>query len=510
MKKILGIELGSTRIKAVLCDEQGKVLAIGAHEWENDYIDGHWTYSLDAVKNGLQSSYKNLVANYGKPITHLDAIGISAMMHGYLAFDEQWNLLAPFRTWRDTTTSEAAEILTDKLQFNMPQRWSVSHFFQAVLNKEKHVNKVAHLQTLAGYVHYLLTGNNVLGIGDASGMFPTDNIGFDQQRIAICNGVFNEYGVTVDLNKILPTVMLAGQNAGTLTTQGAKYLDPTGTLQAGAICCPPEGDMGTGMVCADAIKPRTGQVSSGTSANLSVVLEKPLKNYYKEIDIIATPDGYPTALIHTNNCTTEINEWVDLFGEVLSLFGGNISKDKLFTRLFNKSLESDSEVGKLVGYNFLGGEPLANTTKGTPLIAKDCDGKLNLANFMQMQIYSAISALSLGMDILRQENVTVDSVTAHGGFYKTDFVGQNATSAVLNAPVTIMQNAGEGGAWGIALLASYTLDSAQTLQQFLDKIFADCNKTTIMASKDELVKCQNFLTKYKANLPVAKLASEIK
>lgn len=504
MKKILGIELGSTRIKAVLCNENGKVLASGSHEWENDFKDGHWTYSMEAVRQGLQTSYKELVKNYGKPISTLDAIGISAMMHGYLAFDKEWKLLEPFRTWRDTTTAQAAEILTKELHFNMPQRWSATHYYQAVLNKEKTVDKVAHLTTLAGYVHYKLTGKKVIGADDASGMFPLSGCDYDSTMLEKFNAIIGK-----DFKKLLPKVLLAGENAGTLTVEGAKYLDPTGTLKAGAILCPPEGDMGTGMVCANAIKPRTGQVSSGTSANMSVVLEKPLNNYYKEIDIIATPDGYPTALIHTNNCTTEINQWVNLFSEVAELCEANISKGDLFTKLFKKSLESDKTVGGLTGYNYLAGEPLADTVNGAPLVLRNPDGKLNLANFMGMQIYSAIASLSLGMDILEKENVKIESVTAHGGFYKTEFVGQNATSAVLNAPVTVMENAGEGGALGIALLAGYTLNNTLSLPEYLDGIFAGTKKKTVTADDKEKAKCKVFLERYKKHLKTEKLASEV-
>lgn len=503
-KLILGIELGSTRIKAVLIDENGAVLASGAYEWQNDYVDGHWSYSLEKVKEGLQTGYKELVKNYGKPLTRLDAIGISAMMHGYLAFDKDWKLLAPFRTWRDTTTSQAADILTEKLKFNMPQRWSATHYYQAVLNRESHVKEVAHLTTLAGYVHYLLTGKNVVGANDASGMFPLEGRGYNRE----CIKKYNEL-VDVDIKSLLPEVMFAGENAGVLTEEGAKYLDPAGNLQAGAVLCPPEGDMGTGMVCTNAISPATGQVSSGTSANLTVVLQKPLKNYYREVDIIATPDGKPVALLHTNNCTSEINEWVNLFGEVAQLFGAKADVGELFEKLFNKSAESDATTGKLSGYNFLAGEPLANTEVGAPLIVRSCEGKLNLANFMQMQIYSAIASLSLGMDILEEENVQLKRVTAHGGFYKTEFIGQNATSAVLNAPVTVMQNAGEGGPWGVALLAGYTLYGKGSLQEYLDNVFKDAKQTTVYASEEERAKCNYFLQNYKKNLQLARLASKL-
>lgn len=503
-KLILGIELGSTRIKSVLCNGQGKVIASGMHEWENEYRDGHWTYSMQAVTEGLQSSFKDLVKEYGEPVTTLDAIGISAMMHGYLAFDEDWNLLEPFRTWRDTTTAQAAEILSKELQFNMPQRWSATHYYQAILNREKTVDKVAHLQTLSGYVHYMLTGKKVIGANDASGMFPLNGGDYDDEMLKKFNLLVGR-----DFKELLPEVLLAGQNAGVLTKEGAMILDPKGALKPGVPFCPPEGDMGTGMVCTNAVAPRTANVSSGTCANLTVVLEKPLKNYYPQIDIISTPDGKPAALVHTNNCTTEINEWVSLFYEVANLSGANISKEELFTKLFEKSLESDNQTGGLTGYNFLAGEPQAHTANGAPLVVRGSNGKLNLANFMQMQIYSAISALSLGKDILEKEDVKIDSVTAHGGFYKTEFVGQNATSALLCAPVTVMENAGEGGAWGIALLAGYVLTNGISLPEYLNNIFEGVEKKTVTATDGEIAKCRNFIIRYKKYLAVEQAASEI-
>ncbi len=504
-KLILGIELGSTRIKSVLINEDGKVLATGAYQWENELVNGHWSYSLESVKVGIQASYKELLNNFGHKIEKLDAIGISAMMHGYLAFDDNWNLLEPFRTWRDTTTSEAQDILTKELKFNFPQRWSATHYYQAVLNKEKTVKNVKHLQTLAGYVHFLLTGKNVLGADDASGMFPISGKNWDEERVIKYNKL-----ASCNIEKILPTILFAGENAGTLTENGAKYLDPSGSLKPGALFCPPEGDMGTGMVATNSVLPRTANVSSGTAANMTIVLEKPLMNYYKEIDIVATPDGHPAALIHTNNCTTEINEWVNLFDEVLNLFGCKVDKNELFTKLFNKSLESEEDVGKLVGYNYLAGEPIAHTNSGAPLIVRPQDGKLKLANFMQMQIYSAISTLSLGIDILKDENVKIDSVTGHGGFYKTDKIGQIATSAVLNAPVTIMSNASEGGAWGIALLARYLFYTDKSLSDYLKETFKNSESNTLIASEDEKKKCNNFLRNYRKYLKAEQTASEVK
>lgn len=504
-KLILGIEFGSTRIKSVLTDENGAVLAQGSYEWENSLVDGLWSYSLDEAQTGLQSSYKELVKNYGKPITNLDAIGISAMMHGYLAFDKNDKLLAPFRTWRNTNTEKAAKELSELFAFNVPMRWSVSQYYQSYSDNLGHVKDVEFLTTLAGYMHYKLTGEKVIGANDASGMFPLNGNDYDGAMLEKFNAIIGR-----DFKKLLPKVLLAGENAGILTADGALALDPTGTLKAGAVLCPPEGDMGTGMVCTNAVAPKTANVSSGTSANMTVVLEKPLKNYYREIDIIATPDSKPAALVHTNNCTTEINEWVNLFSEVAELCGAKTDKGELFTKLFEKSLESDNKVGGLTGYNYLAGEPLANTTNGAPLIVRSPDGKLNLANFMSMQIYSAVSALSLGMDILEKESVKIESVTAHGGFYKTEFIGQNATSAVLNAPVTVMENAGEGGAWGIALLAGYVLNNSLPLPEYLDKILADTKKKTVTADEKEKAKCKAFLERYKKHLKTEKLASEIK
>ena len=514
MKKYLGIEFGSTRIKAVLIDERGSVLCSGGYEWENSLVDGWWSYDLAEVIKGMQSSYaelsKEYKAKYNESLIQIDAIGISAMMHGYLALDGQDNLLAPFRTWRNTRTQEAAKELSAALKFNMPQRWSATHYYQAVLSGEKHANSVAHLHTLSSYVHYLLTGKNVVGANDASGMFPLLEGDYDKARIQKYNALLKAQGIDKDIYKLLPKVMLAGENAGILTKQGAKLLDPSGNLQAGVVCCPPEGDMATGMVCTNAVAQRTANVSSGTSTNMTVILEKPLKKYYPEIDIIATPDGYAAALLHTNNCTTEINEWVSLFSEVATLCGADINKGELFTKLFNKSLECDERVGKLVGYNYLAGEPLAKTGNGAPLIVRSPDGELNLANFMQMQIYSANAAIALGMDILRGENVNIDSVTAHGGFYKTEFVGQNALSATLDAPVTVVKNAGEGGAWGIALLALYAANKKSLLAEFLQDIFRNVEKATVMATDEEKKKFAAFMQGYKANLAVEKLASEVK
>ncbi len=509
MKKILGIELGSTRIKSVLIDEKANVLAQGAYEWENELVDGLWSYSLEEAEHGLQESYRDLIRNYGEALTTVDAIGISGMMHGYLAFDENDRLLAPFRTWRNTNTARAASALTELFRFNVPMRWSVSQYYESVLDGLAHVKDIAFLTTLAGYVHYRLTGKKVLGVNDASGMFPVTDHDYDGKMLADFNALLKTKGIDMDFKTLLPAVMVAGEDAGTLTEEGARWLDTAGDLQAGIPLCPPEGDMGTGMIATNSVLPKTANVSSGTSANLTVVLEKPLRNYYKEIDVIATPDGYPAALVHANNCTTEINEWVSLFGEAVSLFGLDVSKGELFNRLFNHSLKSDSRTGEIVSYNFLAGETLANTEKGAPLVMRAASGEMNLANFMQSQIYSAVATLALGMDILKAEDVAIASVLAHGGFYKTDFIGQNATSAVLEAPVTVMQNAAEGGAWGMAMLALYTVSKQnETLAEFLDRMFADVKKTVVMADETELAKCKRFMKLYRAGLCAEQAAAK--
>ncbi len=504
-ERILGIELGSTRIKSVLIDETGKVLSTGAFQWENHLVDGHWSYTLEEVKLGLQASYKEMAKNYGEALTKLDAIGISGMMHGYLAFDENWHLLVPFRTWRDTTTEQASEILTRELKFNFPQRWSSTHYFQAILNKESSVSKVAHLQTLAGYVHYLLTGKNVLGPNDASGMFPLSNRSYDQEKLERYSEVAG-----ADISKLLPEVLLAGEYAGSLTKNGALFLDPTGVLQEGCPLCPPEGDMGTGMIATNSVLPRTANISAGTAGNITVILERPLKSYYKEIDVVFTPDGHRAAMVHVNNCTSEINEWVSVFDEVLRLFNIDVTKDELFKKLFEKSKESDGEVGKLVSYNYLAGEPLAGTSRGAPMVVRPASGNLNLANFMQAQIYSVLAALALGKDILKKENVQIDRITAHGGFYKTKGIGQIATSAIFDAPVTVMATAGEGGAWGIALLARYLLHKEEDLPSYLEKTFASCERTTLIAGPDDKAKWEKFFENYKAFLPAEVAASKAK
>ena len=505
---ILGIELGSTRIKSVLTGGDGKVIAVGASDWENRLSDGWWTYSLDEVREGVRSSFAALAAKLGGVPRHIDAIGVSAMMHGYLAFDSEYRLLVPFRTWRNTATSRAAAELSEAFDFNIPERWSCAHLYEAVLRGEEHTGRVAHITTLAGYLHFMLTGRNVLGIGDASGVFPVTDGKYDPRMMKIFNSLLHSHGFAADAEGLLPEILTAGSAAGVLTREGAEYLDPTGTLKPGALLCPPEGDMQTGMAATCSVRGGYANLSAGTSANLTLVLDKPPCRRHSEIDIIATPDGAPAALIHTNNCTSEINAWVSLFGEVAAICGAAPEKHTLFDRLFECSDNADADVGGLVGYAHTSGEPLAGTSHGAPLILRREGGRLTLANFMQMQIYSALAALTLGSDIIKKEGTAITSVTAHGGFYKTARVGQTATSAMLGVPVTVMENSGEGGAWGIALLAGFMLAGGSSLADHLDRIFADTRKLTVMADECEIKKCAAYLAGYKKYLTVCRLAGE--
>jgi len=513
MKKILGIELGSTRIKSVLIDENTNMIAQGSYEWENVLIDGLWSYSVCDIEIGLQTSFAALREEYnekfGEELEEIDAIGISAMMHGYLAFDKNDNMLAPFRTWRNTNTEKAAEELTRLFHFNVPMRWSVSHYYQAILNGENHVKDVSFLTTLAGYVHYRLTGRKVLGIGDASGMFPIADGNYDQDKLGKFNQILKKNGIEMSFEQILPKVLDAGKNAGNLTAEGAKWLDTTGKLKSGSMFCAPEGDAGTGMVATNSVTPRTANVSAGTSAFLMTVLEKPLDSYYKEIDVVTTPHGMPVSMIHVNNFTSEMTAWANLFEEVIALGGAEIDRGKLFDALYAKSLEANEDCGGLMGYNFLAGEPIAGVARGIPMIARTPDGKLTLANFMKMQLYSALGSLAMGFEILKKEKVKIDSVYGHGGFFKAPVVGQSAMSAAIGAPVTVLDNAGEGGAWGIALLALFAYCGGKNLEVFLNDVFKNAKKTTVSARECETKDFHIFMEKYKKGLAVENLASEV-
>ena len=505
----LGIEFGSTRIKAVLIDGACTPVAQGSHEWENQLVDGIWTYSMDAVWAGVQDAYADLVRNLGTPIETLGAIGISAMMHGYLPFDKDWNQLADFRTWRNTITGEAAEKLTALFGFNIPQRWSIAHLYQAMLNGEEHVARIAHLTTLAGYVHRSLTGVHAVGIGEASGIFPIDSEALDYDAAMVRK--FREL-TGCDLRAILPQVLLAGDGAGTLTEEGARLLDPSGALKPGIPFCPCEGDAGTGMVATNSVRPRTGNVSAGTSDFAMVVADHAL-GVHREIDMVTTPDGAPVAMVHCNNCTSDINAWVGLIAESCELMGLTVDRGELFTRLFEKALEGDADCGGLMSFNYISGEGVTDLDEGRPLFSRTPDARLTLANFMRTHLSSALATLKVGMDILTgEEDVAIDKLYGHGGYFKTPGVGQRLLSAAVGAPVSVMETAGEGGPYGMALLAAYMLQrgDGECLADWLDRaVFADAVSTTVMADADDVAGFDAFLARYKAALPLEKLATEV-
>ena len=511
----LGIELGSTRIKAVLIDEAGTPVASGGHSWENRLENGLWTYTLEDIWTGLQDAYVNMAEDvknkYGVEVTSFKAMGFSAMMHGYMAFDETGELLVPFRTWRNTNTQQAAEELTELLQFNIPQRWSVSHLYQAILNGEEHVSRVSFLTTLAGYVHWKLTGKKVLGVGDASGMFPIDSTAntYDQAMLAAFDQRAAEKGFTKKMETLLPQVLVAGEDAGTLTEEGAKLLDPTGRLQPGIPVCPPEGDAGTGMAATNSVAVRTGNVSAGTSVFAMFVLEKALSRYYTEIDMVTTPTGKPVAMVHCNNCTNEINAWATVFQGFLKALGQEPDMNAIYTAMFRSALAADKDAGGLVLYNFLSGEPVAGMTEGRPLLVRSPEAKLSFTNFMATQLYSAVAALKLGMDILAGEHVAVDRLLGHGGYFKTPEAGQRVMAAAMGAPVSVMETAGEGGPWGMALLAAYAVEKkpGQTLEEYLDQqIFAGQKVGTITPDPEDVAGFQAFMEQYKKGLPAERAA----
>ena len=513
----LGIEFGSTRIKAVLIDAKGTPLASGDHGWENSYIDDNWTYSLEEVWDGLRDAYANLAADvkekYGEPLTQVGGMGFSAMMHGYLAFDKDGKLLVPFRTWRNTTTGPAAAELTKLLNFNMPQRWSVSHLHQAILNGEPHVKDIAYLTTLAGYVHWQLTGEKVLGVGDASGMFPIDGeaMDFDAEKVACYDAHIAHYGFPWKLKDILPKVLPAGAPAGCLTAEGAKLLDPTGTLQPGCPICPPEGDAGTGMTATNAVAVRTGNVSAGTSVFAMVVLEKPLSQVHEEIDIVTTPTGKPVAMVHCNNCTNEINAWASVFRGFLEALGQKADMNAVYTAMFRTALDAEKDAGGLLLYNYLSGEPVTGLTEGRPLLVRSPEANLSFANFMRAQLYSALATLKVGMDILAEEHVALDRMMGHGGYFKTPEVGQKIMAAAMDAPVSVMETAGEGGPWGMALLAAYGANrkDGQTLEDYLDKeIFAGQASATVLPDAADQKGFRAFMDRYTKGLAIERAAVE--
>jgi len=517
-KAILGIEFGSTRIKAVLIDPENKPIAQGSHEWENQLVDGLWTYSIDAIWNGLQDCYADLRADvmkqYGVEITTLASIGFSAMMHGYMAFDADQKILVPFRTWRNTNTGPAAAQLSELFVYNIPLRWSISHLYQAILNGEEHVGKIDFLTTLAGYIHWQLTGRRVLGIGDASGMIPVDpqTKNYSASMVEKFDALVAPKGYGWKLMDILPEVLPAGTDAGCLTAEGALRIDPSGKLKPGVPICPPEGDAGTGMVATNAVRQRTGNVSAGTSSFSMIVLEKDLSKPNEMIDMVTTPDGSLVAMVHCNNCTSDLNAWVGLFKEYQELMGLPVDMGEIFGKLYNHALEGDADCGGLVSYNYISGEPVTGFSEGRPLFFRSATDKFNLANFMRTHLYASVACLKAGNDVLfNEENVKVDRITGHGGLFKTKGVGQRILSAALNSPISVMETAGEGGAWGIALLASYLVNNEEALplDEYLDKkVFAGDAGVEIMATAEEVAGFNAYLKNYMAGLPVEAAAVE--
>ncbi len=515
-KTVLGIEFGSTRIKAVLLSDERDLLATGEHAWENRLENGIWTYHLEAVWNGLRECYADLKKNvkmcYDVEIETIGAIGISAMMHGYLAFDEKNELLVPFRTWRNTMTEEASIALTELFGHQIPQRWSIAHLYQAILNGEEHVKDVRFITTLAGYVHWMLTGEKVLGVDDGSGMFP-----IDPETKTYDTGMLEKFDIKIaDKNypwkiaETLPKPLLAGENAGKLTETGAKLLDPSGTLHSGIPMCPPAGDAGTGMVATNSVKVRTGNVSAGTSVFSMIVLEKKLSKVYPEIDIVTTPEGNLVAMVHCNNCTSDLNAWVNIFKEFCENFGIEMDMNNLYGGLYRKALEGDKDCGGLLAYNYFSGEHITHFSEGRPLFVREQNCKFNLANFMRTHLYTSLGAIKVGNDLLfDEEGIKVDVIYGHGGLFKTEGVGQSILAAALNTSVSVMKTAGEGGAWGIAVLAAYMLqkEEGESLSAYLEnKVFKNAESICIEPNADDVTGFNQFIERYKAGLAIEKAA----
>ncbi len=519
-KAILGIEFGSTRIKAVLTDPAHRPIAQGSHTWENQLVDGLWTYSTDAIWHGLQDCYADLRRNinqqYGTDIETLAAIGVSAMMHGYMAFDKNREILVPFRTWRNTNTAEAAARLSELFAFNIPLRWSISHLYQAILGGEEHVKNIDYLTTLAGYIHWSLTGCKVLGIGDASGMLPIDpqTKDYSAAMVSKFDDLVADKGYPWKLTDILPKVLLAGKEAGKLTSEGAQLLDPSGHLKAGIPLCPPEGDAGTGMVATNAVKPRTGNVSAGTSSFSMIVLEKDLSKPYSVIDIVTTPDGSPVAMVHCNNCTSDLNAWVNLFKEYQELMGMPVDSDAIFNKLYNHALSGEADCGGLLSYNYISGEPVTGLAEGRPLFVRSAGDRFTLANFMRANLYAAVGVLKIGNDILfNEEHIKVDRLTGHGGLFKTKGVGQRILAAALGSPISVMETAGEGGPWGMAILAGYLVNNADglPLPEYLDKeVFAGYSGTETRPTPDDVAGFNEYIKTYQRCLSVEEMAVKCK
>lgn len=513
----LGMELGSTRIKAVLIGADHTPIASGAYDWENRFENGVWTYHLDDVWTGLRAAYAALTAEvtekYGVKLVKIGAMGVSAMMHGYLPFDSDENQLAEFRTWRNTITEAEAAELTELFSFNIPQRWSIAHLWQAVKNGEAHTANIAYLTTLAGYVHWKLTGERVLGIGEASGMFPIDSTAgdFDNVMLEKFDGLLSGSGICYKLKDILPEVLSAGEPAGCLSSEGAKLLDPSGTLEAGVPMCPPEGDAGTGMTATNSVAKRTGNVSAGTSIFAMAVLEKELSDVHPEIDMVTTPDGAPVAMVHCNTCTSDLDAWVKLLGQAVSAAGAELSKSQLYDMLYNQALSAEPDCGGVLTYNCYSGEPVIGLEGGRPLVVRDPGSRFDLPNFMRAQLYAAMATLKIGMDILfEKENVEIERLYGHGGLFKTKTVGQKLMAGALGVPVAVMETAGEGGPWGMALLAMYRKNRAdgESLQHYLAEcVFNDAAGECISPAAEDTAGFAAYIMRYKAGLEIEKAAA---
>ena len=509
-KTYLGIELGSTRIKAVLIDDEHKPVAQGGFTWENRFENGVWTYPLEEAWEGLRAAVKELLDSIETPVS-IEGLGISAMMHGYLPFDENGKLLVPFRTWRNTFTSQASGELTELFNCNIPQRWSIAHLYHAILQGEAHVKDIHHINTLEGYIHHKLTGQFVIGVGEASGMFPMDGFRYDPKRIAKFDALIEPYRFPWKLIDLLPAIRMAGEDAGTLTEEGARLLDPSGRLTAGIPVAPPEGDAGTGMVATNSVAARTGNVSAGTSIFSMIVLEKPLSKLYPEIDIVATPSGKPVAMVHCTNCTSDINAWAETYREFLSSFGVEINIRKIYDKIYDLSLQGDADCGGMVVVNYLSGEHITGFEKGRPMVLRDAGSRFTAANFMKAHLFAALATLSIGMRILHGEHVVIDCLTGHGGFFKAPKVGQQYLANAMNAPVSVMETAGEGGAYGMALLAAYRLKAEQgeTLESYLEnRVFASAVRSTLQPEAEGARGFAAYLERFEKALHAERAAVE--
>lgn len=511
---VLGVEFGSTRIKASLITPAGRPLASGSYEWENQLKGGVWTYDLDTVWDGAAACFEDLVTdvhnNYEVDLTRFAAGGFSGMMHGYLAFDKDDNLLVPFRTWRNNITEPASKELTELFQYPIPQRWSIAHLYQAILNGEEHVSRVAYLTTLAGYVHWKLTGEKAIGVGEASGMFPVDpeTQDYDASMIETFDRQIGDRGFEWKLRDLLPRIVPAGEPAGTLSGEGALLLDPSGQLQSGTPLCPPEGDAGTGMIATNSIRKRTGNVSAGTSVFAMLVLEKPLSKVYPEIDLIVTPDGNLVGMAHSNNCTSDIDAWIRLFGQVAKAFGVEAEGFELYTPLFSSALEAEPDAGGLLNYGYVSGEHITGFPEGRPLFARSSDAAFSLENFMRSVLFTSLCALRTGLNILYEEGVVVEELRGHGGFFKTPEVGQRIMAAATKTAVSLLDTAGEGGSWGMALLAAYTQrkDAGLNLPEFLDELLSDAVGTATAPSAEDIEGFERYFQRYHKGLSIERAA----